>query len=66
LYLNNNIMRKIKEFKTKVITKYAQMYADFLIERMKESTDTSEFEIWFTQGLYLDLWCEQNHGIYLN
>ena len=24
-----------------------------------------EFEIWFTQGLYLDLWCEQ-HGIYLN
>lgn len=59
-------MRKIKEFKIKVITKYAQMYADFLIERMKESTDTYEFEIWFTQALYLDLWCEQNHGIYLN
>ena len=56
-------MRKIKEFKTRVITKYAQMYADFLIERLKESY---EFEIWFTQALYLDLWCEQNHGIYLN
>jgi len=59
-------MRKIKEFKNKVITKYAQMYADFLIERLKESKDPYEFEIWFTQALYLDLWCEQNHGIYLN
>jgi len=59
-------MQKIKEFKTKVIKKYAQMYADFLIERLKESTNTQEFEIWFTQALYLDLWCEQNHGIYLN
>jgi len=59
-------MRKIKEFKKRVITKYAQMYADFLIERLKESIGTPEFEIWFTQGLYLDLWCEQNHEIYLN
>jgi len=59
-------MRKIKEFKKRVITKYAQIYADFLIEKLKESEDTFEFEIWFTQALHLDLWCEQNHGIYLN
>lgn len=57
-------MKKLKEFKIRVIRKYAQMYADFLIERLKESTD-QEFEIWFTQALYLDFYCEQR-GIYLD
>jgi hypothetical protein len=59
-------MRKLKEFKIRIIQKFAQKYADFLITRMQNSVDQNEFEIWFIQGLYLDLWCQQKHNIYLD
>jgi hypothetical protein len=49
----------------RIITKFSQIYADFIIRNLNDSLGSDEFEIWFTQGLYLDLWCEQR-GIYLN
>lgn len=58
-------MKKLKEFKNRVIKKIAQKYADFLIDRLEQSTDQQEFEMWFTQALYLDLYCEQRE-IYLD
>jgi hypothetical protein len=58
-------MKRITEFKTRIITAITQMYANFIIINLNDSLGSDEFEIWFTQGLYLDLWCEQR-GIYLN
>jgi len=58
-------MKKLKEFRNRVIKKIAQKYADFLIDRLEQSTDQQEFEMWFTQALYLDLYCEQRE-IYLD
>lgn len=48
----------------KLIKKFAQSYADFIIERLKSAQSDKEFETWYIQGLYLDLWCE-NKGIEL-
>jgi len=58
-------MKKLKEFRNRVIKKIAQKYADFLIDRLEQSTDKQEFEMWFTQALYLDLYSEQRE-IYLD
>ncbi len=58
-------MKKIKQFRNKLIRKIAQPYANFLIEQLKQSTTQQEYEIWFTQALYLDFYCEQK-GIYLD
>ena len=58
-------MKKLKEFKNRVIKKIAQKYANFLIDRLEQSADQQEFEMWFTQALYLDLYCEQRE-IYLD
>jgi len=58
-------MKRLAEIKTKIITSISQRYADFIIKKLNDSLESDEFEIWFSQGLYLDLWCEQ-HGIYLN
>jgi hypothetical protein len=58
-------MKRFKEIKTKFITSISQRYADFIIRNLNDSLGSDEFEIWFSQGLYLDLWCEQR-GIYLN
>ena len=58
-------MKKLKEFRNRVIKKIAQKYANFLIDRLEQSTDQQEFEMWFTQALYLDLYCEQRE-IYLD
>lgn len=57
-------MKKLKEFRTKIIRYFAQSYANFLIERLESSKDDREFEMWFNQALYLDFWCE-NKGIEL-
>jgi hypothetical protein len=58
-------MKRLAEIKTKIITSISQRYADFIIEKLNDSLGSDEFEIWFSQVLYLDLWCEQQ-GIYLN
>lgn len=58
-------MKRIAEIKKNIITSISQRYADFIIRKLNDSLESGEFEIWFTQGLYLDLWCEQR-GIYLN
>ena len=58
-------MKRIAEIKKNIITSISQRYADFIIRKLNDSLESDEFEIWFTQGLYLDLWCEQ-HVIYLN
>lgn len=42
----------------KIIKKITQSYANFIIDKLKDCKSDKEFEMWYTQGLYLDLWCE--------
>lgn len=57
-------MKKLKEFKTNLTKRLLQKYANFLIERLDASKDDKEFEMWFNQALYLDLF-SSNRGIEL-
>ena len=58
-------MKKIKELKINFIKSWAQPFADFLITRMKETTDENHFNSLYTIGLYLDFYSVTN-AVYLN
>lgn len=59
-------IKKIKEFKRKVIVSIAQSYADVIIIQLKISDNEMRFNYWINQGLMLDSYMIMNHDIYLD
>ncbi len=55
------IKEKIKFF----IISILQKYANFIIEKLEKSKTDEEFEMWFSQALYLDFYCNK-HYIFLD
>lgn len=58
-------MKKIKQLQTSLIKFWAQPLANFLVERLKESKDSKDFENFYLMALYLDLYCTSKN-IYLD
>lgn len=58
-------MKRFKQWKKETITKWAQIYADIIIEGLKQSYNLESDNFWISQGLWLDSWCV-DRDIYLN
>ena len=60
-----NIIEKLKDWRIEIIRKWAQKYANLIIQQIDNANSEREFLHWMNQGLILDMNMVEKYDIYL-